>query len=141
MYLWDTNLLVAYQTGHPILHQHVARVPWDEIGLPSVVVAEAMRGRCDYHLKATPEQVPVASQRLIETYDLLKQFKVVEFNKKAAQALIVLKRTRKSKKRYADMLIAAMAIADNHIVVTRNVRHFKDLLPARQLVNWIDNRP
>jgi len=47
----------------------------------------------------------------------------------------------KSKKRYADMMIAAMALAGNHVVVTRNTKHFTDLLPPGQLANWIDTPP
>ena len=141
MYLWDTNVVSLFAKNHPTVLQHVAQVPWDEIALPSVVVAEMLRGRCDSQLKATPEQALLASQRLIATYDLLRQFKMQPFNEKAVKELTNLKRLKKSKRRYADMMIAAMAIAGRHIVVTRNTRHFKDLLPARQLVNWIDHAP
>jgi predicted nucleic acid-binding protein len=37
------------------------------------------------------------------------------------------------------MMIAAMALAGGHIVVTRNKQHFADLLPANQIANWIDD--
>ena len=86
---------------------------WTEIALPSVVVAEVLRGRCEFVLKATPAQAPSAQL----------QGKI------------------KTRKRYADVMIAAMALAGNHIVVTRNQTHFADLLPLRQLANWIDNPP
>lgn len=39
------------------------------------------------------------------------------------------------------MLIAAMAHSGNHTVITRNERHFADLLPRRQIANWIDDKP
>jgi hypothetical protein len=39
------------------------------------------------------------------------------------------------------MMIAAMALAGNHIVVTRNTRHFTGLLPPHQFANWIDEPP
>ncbi len=42
-------------------------------------------------------------------------------------------KTAHSKKRYTDVMIAAMALAGKHIVVTRNLKHFEDLLPPRQL--------
>jgi tRNA(fMet)-specific endonuclease VapC len=139
-YFWDTNLLLPFQAKHPVLQQHIARVSWDEIALPSIVVAEALRGRCETVLKATPEQAPFANQKLIETYDLLQDFNMVTFDKKAAKELTRLKSTKKSKWGYADMMIAAMALAEGAIVVTRNTRHFKDLLPKKQLANWIDIR-
>ncbi len=38
-------------------------------------------------------------------------------------------------------MIAAMAKAGNHIVVTRNQKHFLQLLPNHQLMDWIDEEP
>jgi predicted nucleic acid-binding protein len=38
-------------------------------------------------------------------------------------------------------MIAAMALAGNHIVVTRNTKHFSDVLPPHQIENWIDFPP
>ena len=48
MYLWDANILRAFGQGHATLRMHLLRVPWSEIALPSVVVAEVLRGRCDF---------------------------------------------------------------------------------------------
>jgi predicted nucleic acid-binding protein len=45
------------------------------------------------------------------------------------------------KKRYADVMLAAMALAGNHVEVTRNTKHFKDMLLPSQLANWIDEPP
>lgn len=39
------------------------------------------------------------------------------------------------------MMIAAMALAGHHVVITRNIKHFTDLLPPAQLANWIDEPP
>jgi predicted nucleic acid-binding protein len=38
-------------------------------------------------------------------------------------------------------MIAAIAIAGHHIVITRNQKDFTDLLPKQQLQNWIDDPP
>lgn len=43
-----------------------------------------------------------------------------------------------TRKRYADVVIAAIALASDDIVVTRNVADFRDLLPAAKIQNWID---
>ena len=45
------------------------------------------------------------------------------------------------RKRYADLMIAAMTITGQHVLVTRNLADFVDLLPHAQLVNWIDDPP
>ena len=45
------------------------------------------------------------------------------------------------RRRYADLMIAAMVIAGQHILVTRNRTDFVDVLPTTQLANWIDDPP
>jgi predicted nucleic acid-binding protein len=54
MYLWDANIVRHFAPGHATLRLHLLRVPWSDIALPSVVVAEILRGRCDAALKASP---------------------------------------------------------------------------------------
>ena len=68
----------------------------------------------------------------------IRQLRIDEEAAKVFKKLLI---QLKSKKRYADMMIAAMALAGNHIVVTRNTKHFADLLPPDQLANWIDEPP
>jgi len=48
---------------------------------------------------------------------------------------------RPRRKRYADLMIAAMVVAGQHILVTRNHADFIDVLPTAQLANWIDDPP
>ena len=141
MYLWDSNIAVHFAHDHPIVTLHVRQVTWSEIALPSPTVAELWRGRAEFALKATPEQIIWAHDQLWQTYLLITKFKVVLFDDEAKEELIRLLKKFKSKKRYADMMIAAMALAGNHVVVTRNTKHFTDLLPPAQLANWIDTPP
>ena len=58
MYLWDANILRAFGQGHATIRLYLLRVPWAEIALPSVVVAEVLRGRCEFAVKATPAEAP-----------------------------------------------------------------------------------
>jgi predicted nucleic acid-binding protein len=141
MFLWDSNILRRFGEGHPTLRLYLEQIDWAEMALPSVVVAEVMRGRCEFALKATLANAPMAHRLLVETQELLKQFKVVLFDENCVRKMEELKCRHKTHKRYADMMIAAMALAGNHIVVTRNQKHFEKLLPKKQLVNWIDNEP
>jgi predicted nucleic acid-binding protein len=141
MYLWDTNIAVHFANNHPILALHIQRVGWDEIVLPSPTVAELWRGRAEFALKATPEQIIWAHNQLWQTYELITKFKVLLFDEEATEELKKLLKKFKSRKRYADVMIAAMALAGNHIVVTRNTKHFKDILPPHQITNWIDEPP
>jgi predicted nucleic acid-binding protein len=141
MYLWDANILRHFGQDHPTLRLHLQRIPWTSIALPSVVVAELVRGRCEFALKATPEQAPEAHRRLLETLDMLSQFHIVVFGPACAEILERLRRQHRQRKRYADLMIAAMALAEDHVVVTRNQADFVDLLPPVQRANWIDDPP
>jgi predicted nucleic acid-binding protein len=141
MYLWDTHMVGHSANQHPTLMLHLQRVEWDEIALPTPAVAEVLRGRAEYALKSTPEQIIWAHDQFWQTYLLITKFKVLLFDEEAKEALQKLLKKFKSKKRYADMMIAAMALAGNHVVVTRNTKHFTDLLPPTQLANWIDAPP
>lgn len=141
MYLWDTNILTHFVDGQATLQEHLRRTPWTQIALPSVVVAEALRGRCDFALKATAAQLPLAHQLLSETWRLLQTFQVIVFDQACALALAQLQKKHSSHKRYTDLMIAAMAMAGDHVVVTRNTRHFADVLPTAKLANWIDDPP
>ena len=77
MYLWDANILRHFGHGHVTLRLYLLRVPWTEIALPSVVVTEVLRGRCEFALKATPAEAPLAHQRLLDTQQMLAQFHIV----------------------------------------------------------------
>jgi predicted nucleic acid-binding protein len=45
------------------------------------------------------------------------------------------------RKRYADLMIAAITAAGQHVLVTRNQADFRGVLPQAQLANWIDEPP
>ena len=141
MYLWDANILRHFGDGHPTLRLHLAQVAWGEIALPSVVVAEVLRGRCDFALIASLSEAPLAHRLLLRTQQLFNQFNVIVFDASCVDAMRILQKKHKTHKRYADIMIAAMAKAGHHVVVTRNQRHFMKLLPKRHLANWIDEAP
>jgi predicted nucleic acid-binding protein len=141
VYLWDANILRAYVQGHSTVVEHTRRATGTQIVLPSVVVAEALRGRCEFLLKAKPEQVAVAEKLLQETLQTVQGFQQVAFDDASLGVMQQMLKQHQSRKRYADLMIAAIAKAGQHILVTRNTKDFADLLPKAQLQNWIDDAP
>lgn len=141
MYLLDTNVLTHYVNGDQTLLANLQRVALAEVAIPTVVVAEAMRGRSEFALKAQPDKVVHAHSLLVETWQVLHKFQMIPLNQQSASVLTQMQKKHGSRKRYADMMIVAMALHENHIVITRNTKHFADLLPTHQLANWIDDPP
>jgi predicted nucleic acid-binding protein len=139
-FLWDSNILRHYLDDHPLLLENLKKVPRHDVMLPVVVAAEQFRGRMDAILKAQPAQLPRAQQLFQQTQELLNKFQLLYFNDQSLAIATQLIAQFKTRKRYADVLIAAQAIAGHHILVTRNTADFRDLLPAQQLQNWIDDR-
>lgn len=137
-YLFDSNILRSFAFNHPTLLRNMLRVDQSQIALPFIVKAEQLRGRYDAITKAEPQRLLQEQERLVEAESLLAGFEIAYLTKDAIDALTVLLLRRQTRKRYADAIIAAIAIASDDIVVTRNIEDFKDLLPAAQLQNWID---
>jgi predicted nucleic acid-binding protein len=123
------------------LRSYRQRVPWSEIALPSVVVAEVLRRRCAFALKATPAEAPLASQRLLDTQRMLSQFQVVVFEAACMTVMPRLQRRHRRRKRDADLMMAAIVVAWQQILITRNQADFRDMLPRAQWANWIDDPP
>lgn len=65
----------------------------------------------------------------------------MEFDVACAAVMARLRQQHRRWKRYADLMIAAMVIAGQHILVTRNHTDFVDVLSPAQLANWIDDPP
>jgi predicted nucleic acid-binding protein len=108
---------------------------------PIGVVAEVLRGRCDFALKATPAEAPLAHRRLLDTQQMLSQFQIVVYDAACGTVMEHLRRRHRRRKRSADLMIAAIVAVGQHILVARNQANFRDGLPRAQLANWIDDPP
>lgn len=139
-WLWDSNIVRHYLADHPLLLENLKKVPRASILLPVVVVAEQLRGRAEASLKSEPAQLARAQELFKQTQGLLSKFQILYFDAPALAVAAQFKERFKTRRRYPDVLIAAQALAGRHILVTRNITDFRDLLPASQLQNWIDDR-
>jgi len=138
-FLWDSNILRHYLDDHPRLLQNLKKVPRQEVALPVIVVAEQLRGRSEAVLKAESAQLARAQELFKQTQTLLNKFPTLYFDQQSLALATRLKEQLKTRKRYADVLIAAQVLAGRHTLVTRNIDDFRDLLPPDQLQNWIDD--
>jgi tRNA(fMet)-specific endonuclease VapC len=139
MYLLDTDTLTHLYAGNARVAEQFRTVSDPDTGTTIVTKAEMLRGRIDYILKATTGTELLRAQHLFsETEALLSQILVVPFNQAAAEQfeqLVALRNLRKIGR--ADLLIASITLANRAILVTRNIRHFRQF-PGLRIENWVD---
>lgn len=139
MHLLDTDTLTHLYAGHPKVIERLQNTDDLEIGITIITKIEVLRGRMDFVLKAeTGVDLLRAQQLLQRTEELLAQISIVFLNSKATEQFDRLRSARKlSKVGRADLLIASIAVANQAVLVTRNLRHFRQI-PNLTVGNWVD---
>lgn len=138
MILLDTDMLTLHQAGHLKVTQRITNA--SEIPKITVVTRiEALRGRHDAVLKAEDgAKLLRAQQGLFRTMSHLALFEVVPFDEAAAAEFDRLRQIKGLKKiGRADLLIAAITLANHATLVTRNRQDFRQV-PGLPVENWAD---
>lgn len=139
MHLLDTDTLTHLYAGRPQVIERLENVEDAEVGTTIITKIELLRGRMDYVLKAESDVSLLRAQELfLRTEALLSQLLVVPLNIEAIERFKQLRTTQGIRKiGRADLLIASIAIANEAVLVTRNLRHFRQI-PGLTVVNWVD---
>ena len=122
-YLLDSNIVIAASLGiGDALRQRMTACDEGDMVTSSVVYAEIIYGS----VRGKPP--PLDRLALV-----LEEVRLLDFDKAAAEAYASLPFQRRS----FDQLIAAHALSKKLVIVTDNVRHFRDVagLPVE---NWIE---
>jgi tRNA(fMet)-specific endonuclease VapC len=139
MHLLDTDILTYVHAGHPRVVERLRQLADPDVGTTIITKIELLRGRFDFVLKAASgSELLRAQQLLVRTEELLAQILIVPMDEASAvqfDRLRVIKRLRKIGR--ADLLISSIALAHRATLVTRNVRHFKQV-PGLSVTNWMD---
>jgi tRNA(fMet)-specific endonuclease VapC len=139
MHLLDTDTLTHLHAGQPNVVERLRAVDDPDVGITIITKVEVLRGRIDYLLKAeTGVELLKAQELLFRTEELLNQLLVVPISQAASEQFDRLRATPKLRKiGRADLLIASIALANRATLVTRNLRHFRQVSGIR-VVNWVD---
>jgi tRNA(fMet)-specific endonuclease VapC len=139
MHLLDTDMLTHLHAGHTRVIERLRSLTDPDVGTTIITKIELLRGRMDFVLKAaTGTELLRAQQLLIRTEELLEQIIVVSLDVTAAAQFDQLRAIRSLRKiGRADLLIASIALANRATLVTRNVRHFKQV-SGLNVTNWTD---
>jgi len=129
MYVLDTNTLIYFFKGIGNVPAKLLATPPKEIGIPSIVVYELEVGIAK---STSPEK------RTEQLASLLSLVNVLPFGlsaaKSASQIRVALEKQGQPIGPY-DILIAATALANNAILVTRNTKEFEKIAQLRT-VDW-----
>lgn len=118
-YLLDTNIISFWMKGKcPGISDKLKEVPAQEIGIPAIVYGELLYGLYQSTNKNKLDA-------LIESF--AAAFRIVPYEEKAARKYGEIRARLKSQGTLIgsnDMLIAAVALAENAVLVTNNTKEF-----------------
>jgi tRNA(fMet)-specific endonuclease VapC len=134
-FLLDTDHLTLFQYGHSRLYSHIQAQAQDAVGLAVVTVEESLRGRLAALAKANDGGTRIARYaKLLDTLDLLNNFPIVPFDQ-AAESHLQRLRTLRLRIGSQDLKIAAITLANNLRLVTRNKQDFGQI-PGLVCEDW-----
>lgn len=134
-FLFDTDHLTLYQNRQrPLLGRMVLQPP-DAVGVSAVTVEESLRGRLAALSRADngPRRI-IRYRLLLESLDLLSQFPLVPYDQASENHFQQL-RSLRLRVGTQDLKIAAIALANKVVLLTRNRRDFAQV-PGLALADW-----
>ena len=135
LYILDSDHLSLHQRGHEPLKSWLLSIPPESIAITIISAEELMRGRLAQVRKAVDVQKRViAYYWLSQTLDFLCSFNVLMYDTQA-EAHFQNLRNQKIKIGTQDLKIAAIALSQQAVMVTRNSRDFARV-PALKIEDW-----
>lgn len=138
MIVLDTDILSLLYANHLLVSERYDQAQ-DQVVTTIVTRIEILQGRFDSILKAEDGQKLVrAVEWLRQAEANLSSWKIMPLDDVAAGEFDKLRENKKLKKiGRPDLLIAAIALANRAILVTRNLKHFQQV-PKLHVENWAD---
>ena len=138
MILLDTDSLTLLNAGQSRIRQRAAQEA-DRLAITVITRIEVLLGRFEFVLKAAGgSELKRAQSRLIQSDRELSTLRIVPIDSAAAGEFDRLRHDKKLKKiGRRDLLIACIALAHGAKIVTRNLKHFRQV-PGLAVENWAD---
>jgi tRNA(fMet)-specific endonuclease VapC len=139
MVILDTDTVTRLHGNHPGVAQRLRGCTDPDVKTTIITRIEILRGRFEAVMKADSTEQFLRAQTLLSRTEMqlellpilpLDQASLTQF-----QAVTRVKGVRRIGR--PDLLIAAIALAHDATLVTRNLRHFR-LIPGLLLENWVD---
>jgi tRNA(fMet)-specific endonuclease VapC len=129
LYILDTDCFSLWQQNHPMMVQRV-EVNAENLAVTIVTVEEVIRGRLNVIRQASePSQADKLVLAYTRLWDTLDDFKILNILKFDQNAFTIYTAFHRQKIRIGtqDLRIAAIVLANNAILVTRNYRDFSQV--------------
>ena len=138
-YLLDTDILSNLHRGDSRIIARLKQVEASDFAITIVTRIEMLRGRFDFFLKAqSAADILRAQHLLLQSEIALQQLEIIPFDLDAAVEFDRMNKAGLARKvGHADLIVASIALSQRAILVTRNLRHFRQV-PGLQVVNWMD---
>ncbi|RLC07643.1 MAG: type II toxin-antitoxin system VapC family toxin [Deltaproteobacteria bacterium] len=139
MHILDTDTLTHLHAGNPNVIRNLEKLGDPDVKITIITKIELLRGRSEFLIKASDRNQLVRAQKLFDrTEELLCQIPILPMDENSAIKFEALKKIKKLRKiGRKDILIASMALAHRAVLVTRNLRHFRQV-PDLTVINWVD---
>jgi tRNA(fMet)-specific endonuclease VapC len=135
LFVLDTDLLTLYYRGDSIVAQRVDARPPDELAISILTVDEQLTGWYTLTRQARPpEEIARAYAHLGEAVVRLGRWRILPYTESAIARVAQLKALRLNV-RLMDLRIAAVALENQAVVVTRNRRDF-GRVPGLSVEDW-----
>lgn len=131
----DTDTLTLYQRGHPAVSRRVTPRSPAEVSVAVISVEEQLTGWYTRLRKAKkPPELAAVYERFALAVRFLSSFAIVSFTEPAIVRYESLRKTHRGIGKN-DLRIAAIALETGMTVVTRNLRHFRQI-PGLAVEDW-----
>jgi tRNA(fMet)-specific endonuclease VapC len=135
LFVLDTDILTLYYRGDPIVVQRVDARPPAELAISVLTVDEQLTGWYTLTRQARrPEEIARAYAHLSEAVVRLAHWRILPYTESAIARVAQIKALRLNV-RLMDLRIAAVALENQAVVVTRNRRDF-GRVPGLSVEDW-----
>jgi len=139
LYVLDTDHVSLFQREHPQVVSKIRETPPALLAVTIITVEEQLRGRLAQikrfsHKTSPPEALFKAFAELRKTMHFFNSIKVLDFDI-ASDAQFKILHQHKIRVSTNDLRIAAVVLATDNILVTRN-RHDFEQIPGLAIEDW-----
>ncbi|BAZ09312.1 hypothetical protein NIES4071_11200 [Calothrix sp. NIES-4071] len=135
MWILDTDTLTLYQNRNPRILQRLNQINFEQVAVTAVTVEEQMRGWLDaIRQSSEPQRLVWGYLGLRRGIEFFNRIRILDFDQNASEFYKELKQA-KIRVGTQDLRIAAIAISNNAILVTRNLRDFSRI-PNLKFEDW-----